>query len=56
MPKRWFIDLKEYDFEGYRFYGTDDADEFLRYMYDDYMTPPPPEKRVPKVSYSQLDY
>ena len=56
MPKRWFLELEEYDFEGYKFYGTKYADGFLKYMYDDYMTPPPPEKRVPKVSYSELEF
>lgn len=36
----------EYDFEGRRFYGVRDYDTYLTTIYGDYMTPPPPEKRV----------
>ncbi len=47
MPKKWFKSLREYEFEGYKFMGPKDYDGFLRYMYDDYMTLPPVEKRDP---------
>ena len=56
MPKSWFLRSKEYEFEGCRFFGMKNADAFLKHMYDDYMTPPPEDKRVPKVSFSRIEY
>lgn len=47
MPKQWFLDLEEYEFEGEKFYGTKDYDKILTYIYGDYMTPPPKDKRDP---------
>ena len=44
MPKSWFLERAEYDFEGHKFYGTKDYDGFLKYYYNDYMTPLPVEK------------
>lgn len=38
----------DYDFEGHKFYGVKDYDAYLRRIYGDYMTPPPPEKQVVK--------
>ena len=46
MPKAWFTERAEYEFEGKKLYGTKDSDAFLFYSYGDYMTPPPEEKRV----------
>ena len=46
MPKWWFLDPAEYEFEGCRFYGIRNYDAFLKYMYDDYMTLPPESERV----------
>ena len=37
MPKSWFLDRAEYDFEGHKFYGTKNYDAFLKYVYNDYM-------------------
>lgn len=45
MPKKWFLDRTEYEFEGHKFYGTKDYDKFLRYVYNDYMKLPPKDKR-----------
>ena len=45
MPKDWFLNLKEYDFEDAKFYGTANYDECLRYIYGDYMELPPEDKR-----------
>lgn len=56
MPKKWFVRLKNYKFEDTVLIGTRDYDEILTYTYGDYMTPPPPEKRVPKVSFSRIEY
>lgn len=55
MSKEWFLDRAEYEFEGYRFWGTKDYDAFLSYMYDDYMTLPDENKReahAPVADYS----
>lgn len=45
MPKKWFLEREEYDFEGKRFYGIKDYDAFLQYEYRDYMTIPPESER-----------
>lgn len=45
MPKKWFLEREEYDFEGEKIYGIKDYDAFLQYEYRDYMTIPPVEKR-----------
>ncbi|MCR4890684.1 MAG: LicD family protein [Lachnospiraceae bacterium] len=56
MPKRWFKELSEYEFEGCKFLGTRDYDGILKYIYEDYMTPPPEEKRVAKVSFHRMEF
>ena len=45
MPKEWFLQREEYEFEGKKFYGAKDYDTELNYLYGDYMTPPPEDKR-----------
>ena len=45
MPKKWFLDKAEYDFEGCKFYGTRDYDAILKHFYCDYMKLPPEENR-----------
>lgn len=47
MPKEWFLNLSEYEFEGKKFFGTKDYDAILKYIYGDYMTPPPEDQRDP---------
>lgn len=40
IPKAWFDNLGEIEFEGYRFKAFSDTDSYLRKVYgDDYMTP-----------------
>ena len=56
MPKSWFLDRAEYDFEGHKFYGTKDYDAFLKYLYNDYMTLPPKEKRPPHAPVSSFNF
>lgn len=56
LKKEWFLELSDYEFEGCKFLGTKDYDGVLKQMYGDYMTPPPPEKRVPKVSFSRIEF
>ena len=46
MPKSWFTDLREYEFEGVKLFGTRDYDAALEYIYGDYMALPPLEKRA----------
>lgn len=43
--KKWYSQSAEYEFEGHKLYGIKDYDEFLRYVYGDYMQLPPIEKR-----------
>ncbi len=45
MPKEWFLDREEYEFEGKKFYGTKDYDTALKYIYGDYMKLPPENQR-----------
>lgn len=47
-----FADTKEYPFEGRSYLGPVDADAYLGPIYGDYMTPPPPEKRVTHHSFT----
>ncbi len=56
MPKRWFLKRAEYDFEGRRFYGIKDYDEFLTWMYRDYMTLPPEDKREQHAPVSDYEF
>lgn len=56
MPKSWFLERAEYEFEGHTFYGIKDYDAFLKYMYDDYMTLPPEEKRQPHAPVSEYNF
>lgn len=56
MPKVWFLERAEYEFEGCRFYGVKDADGFLKYTFDDYMTLPPQDKREQHAPVSYIDF
>jgi len=56
MPKEWFLDLVEYDFEGSKFYGTKDYDACLTYIYGDYMELPPEDKRDPHSPFSDYSF
>ena len=56
MPKSWFLERSEYEFEGHTFYGTKDYDAFLRYMYEDYMTLPPEENRKMHAPVSSFNF
>lgn len=55
MPKEWFKNVIEYDFEGVKLFGTREYDAILTYIYGDYMTIPPESERgqhSPVSSYS----
>lgn len=56
MPKEWFLERAEYEFEGHTLYGSKDYDGFLKYMYDDYMTLPPEDKRDPHAPVSSYSF
>ena len=45
MPKKWFLERSEYEFEGKKLYGTKDYDGILKHFYRDYMKLPPENKR-----------
>lgn len=56
MPKEWFLDRMEYDFEGKRFYGSKDYDIVLKYIYGDYMKLPPEDKRQQHSPFSVIKF
>jgi len=43
--REWFDELSEIKFEGYSFPCPKDYDGYLKDLYNDYITPPPPDKR-----------
>lgn len=45
MPKKWFLERTDYDFEGKQLTGVKDYDECLTFIFGDYMQLPPVEKR-----------
>jgi len=58
FPRKLFDDLVEYEFEGHKFFAFKDYDWYLKSIYGDYMTPPPPEGRtshIPCSSYKLTD-
>ena len=56
LPKRWFLDCVEYDFENTKLMGSRDYDEVLSFWFGDYMQPPPPEKRQQHSACSYIDF
>lgn len=55
MPKKWFLDRCEYDFEGIKAFGTKYPDDYLRYKFGDYMKLPPEDKREGHAPVSFID-
>ncbi len=45
VPSYLFERYKLYDFDGFQFYGIEQSDEYLTYVWGDYMKLPPKEKR-----------
>lgn len=56
LKKEWILNRKEYEFEGHTFYGTADYDAILKYLYNDYMTLPPEDKRDPHAPVSSYHF
>lgn len=54
MPKKWFLEREEYEFEGHEFYGTKDYDDILKYIYGDYMKLPPESEREQHAPFSKI--
>lgn len=47
VPAYLFDEFTLYDFENYQFYGMKRADEYLRWVFGDYMKMPPENQRTP---------
>ena len=56
LPKKWFLERAEYEFEGYKFYGPKDYDGFLSFVFNDYMKLPPEEKREQHSPFSSITF
>lgn len=56
MPKEWFIERKQYNFENVKLYGTKDYDTILKYIYGDYMKLPDEDKREPHSPFSEISF
>jgi lipopolysaccharide cholinephosphotransferase len=55
VPRAVFGRGKVADFESVSTVIPENPDEYLRALYGDYMTPPPPEKRVTRHATSEVD-
>lgn len=56
MPKSWFTDRVEYDFEGHKLFSSKDYDIVLKYIYGDYMQLPPEDKRQQHSPFSSIQF
>lgn len=55
--RTWLTEYQEIQFEDMVAFAPKDTDGFLRYMYgDDYMTPPPEDKRKPQHPATMIDF
>ncbi|MBR3593576.1 MAG: LicD family protein [Clostridia bacterium] len=46
IEREWFAEVREVDFDGVTAYIPEGYDPYLTFLYGDYMTPPPEDKRV----------
>ena len=53
-PEEMIFPLEKIRFEDFDFWGPADAKAYLTDYYGDYMTPPPPEKRISEHSVGQI--
>ena len=56
MPKEWFKNTKEFDFEGKVLIGLADYSDYLKFSFGDYMTIPPENERSPHAPVSDYDF
>lgn len=56
LPKRWFLDCVEYDFENIKLMGSRDYDEVLSFWFGDYMTLPPEDEREQHAPVSSIEF
>lgn len=56
MPKSWFTDRTEYEFEGKLFYSSRDYDTVLKYIYGDYMKLPDAKGREQHSPFSEIEF
>ncbi len=54
-PKSWIGDGVEYQFEDMILLGLQETDKYLKFLYGDYMTPPPVEKRVSEHNVTKVE-
>ena len=54
FPRSLFDNLREYEFEGHKFWGFEKYDWYLKTIYDDYMKLPPESERVSHIPCSEL--
>ena len=55
MPKEWFGNPKEYEFEGVSIFGVENSEEYLSYLYGDWRKLPPEEKQITHHDFIKLD-
>lgn len=56
MPKRWFLNTRQFEFEGETLEGLKDYDEYLRYSFGNYMELPPVNERIQHAPVSDYDF
>lgn len=56
IPKQWLLEREEFQFEGHYLYGSKHYDEYLTYLFRDYMKLPPVEKREQHAPISDIEF
>lgn len=56
LPKNWFVDCTEYDFENTKLMGSRNYDEVLTFWFGDYMKLPPEDQREQHSACSYIDF
>ena len=51
IPKNFYDEIVNLNFEGFSFNAPGEYKQWLEHIYGDYMTPPPPEKRITHHAY-----
>lgn len=55
-PAKFFVDVRDFEFEGVRLLGPEEYDSVLKRQYGDYMTLPKKEKQVPHHNIIKLNF